>query len=280
METDSSGDAPRRPRLRAAGSPLRRAGGAVAALAAVALLAGCGTASSSGSSTNGAASTNTTSGFNPALVPAGGSAPGKNFKQGGATTGTTAGSKKGTSKSASQGSSSTSGTGGSSSAPAPAPAPAPAQTRTVTVSHTSTVTHTVTRTKYVHVRPSVPAGASLPSTAKPLAVSHFDAEGGHIGCRISGGVARCDVAGRYWRAPRKPSSCHAAWAPGLFVGPKGSAGFVCARSSVLDPTGTYIRAGFDDKVGNVTCQVRHFGVTCYEPDGRGFTISRAGYLTF
>lgn len=262
---------------------MRSAAGAVAVMAAAALLAGCGTASSSGSSTNGAASTNTTSGFNPALVPAGGSAPGKNFKSGAASAGTKGSAKKGSSKPGSQGSSSsssTAGAGGSASAPAPTPAPAPTQTRTVTVSHTSTVTHTVTKTRYVHVRPNVPAGASLPSTARALAVSHFDAAGGHIGCRISGGVARCDVAGRYWRAPRKPSSCHAAWAPGLFVGPKGSAGFVCARSSVLDPTGTYIRSGFDDKVGNVTCQVRHFGVTCYQPDGRGFTLSRAGYITF
>jgi hypothetical protein len=64
------------------------------------------------------------------------------------------------------------------------------------------------------------------------------------------------------------------------IGPSGGAFFVCARNSVLDPTGTYIRAGHDDKVGSVTCQVRTFGVTCFEADGRGFFIGRTGYTRF
>jgi hypothetical protein len=66
----------------------------------------------------------------------------------------------------------------------------------------------------------------------------------------------------------------------MMIGSSGSASFVCARNSVLDPTGTYIRAGYDDKVGSVTCQVRSFGVTCFESDGHGFFIGRTGYTRF
>jgi hypothetical protein len=119
----------------------------------------------------------------------------------------------------------------------------------------------------------------MPSAHRAASVTRFDAAGGNIGCRISGDTVRCDVAHRVWTPPSKPRSCHAAWGQGLMIG-SGSAFFVCARSSVLDPTGYYIRDGYDDKVGSVTCQVRSFGVTCFESDGRGFFIGRTGYTTF
>ncbi len=215
-------------------------------------------------------------------MPAGGSSPGTAPKA--------AKGKSGKSKSGSKsGSKSTGGThagagsiaAGGGSGSVASPGTSGGGTQTVTVSHTRTVTHTVTHTKYV--RPKVPSGAGLPSRSAALSVSRFDAEGGNVGCRISNGTVRCDVGHRVWSPPHRPASCHSgssAWGQGLMIGSSGSSHFVCARNSVLDPTGTYIRAGHDDKVGSVTCQVRSFGVTCFESDGHGFFIGRTGYTRF
>ena len=285
METDCIGGAPRRPRTPFSRRHVRRFGASLGAVAVAALLAGCGTASSSSSTTatTAGSTTNATGGFDPSLVPAGGSAPGAAAKTGKTKSAKHHGKGHSTKHSApshpSQAAPSGSGGGsssgsGSASGGAPSPAPASGGTHTVTVSHTSTVT--VTR----YVRPNVPAGAGLPSTAAPLSVGHFDTAGGTLACRISGATVRCDVARRDWTAPSKPASCHAAWGQGLMIGGSGSASFVCARNSVLDPTLRYIRPGYDDKVGHVTCQVRRFGVTCFEPDRHGFFISRTGYIRF
>jgi hypothetical protein len=132
----------------------------------------------------------------------------------------------------------------------------------------------------VYVRPNVPVGAHLPSTQAPLTFAAFGSTGGNIGCSISGGVARCDVAHRVWAAPAKPRGCQFDWAQGVEIGPTGSAQFVCAGDSALDPEGVVVPNGRDVKVGGVVCQVRVVGVTCFEPDGHGFALSRTGYSTF
>jgi hypothetical protein len=246
-----------------------------------ALLAGCGTASSSGSSTSTTSTTSTSANaFNPNLVPAAGTSAGASTKpKSKAAAKKTAKGKDSSTKTSKSPSSKSSVFTPPATTPAPTPAPTPSSpgaTQTVTVSHTSTVT----LTKYVHIRPNVPVGAGLPSSHKAASLSSFDAAGGNIGCRIQGGIARCDIAHRVWKPPHKPSSCHAAWAQGLMIGSSGSTSFVCGRTSVLDPTGYYIRPGYDDKVGSVTCQVRSFGVTCFQSDGHGFFVGRTGYTTF
>jgi hypothetical protein len=245
----------------------------VAVIAAAALVAGCGTASTGGSGT--ASTTATTGGageFNPNLVPGAGSAPGKTFAK---TT------KSATKTAVKKSGHKSSGTKVASAGTVIGPS-APAATRTVTQTHTITVSHTVTRTvvRTRYVRPHVPAGAGLPSTKQALSVSHFDADHGNVGCAISGGTVRCDVGRRVWSAGRRPKSCHSAWGQGIYVASSGGAHFVCAGNSVLDPTGYYIHDGYDDKVGSVTCQVRSFGVTCFESSGAGFFIGRTGYRMF
>lgn len=292
METDSLGVAPQRSPRRLFGKKLRRWGTFGAAIITAAVVAGCGTASSSGSSTGSQTTPTSTSAdaFNPNLVPASGSSPGASSKAKSQATKKTAQSKSSLKKPSRPSSSKSSLFTPSTPKPAPTPTPTPSPsptpapsggsgsggTQTVTVSHTSTVTVT----KYIHVSPKVPAGAGLPSAHRAASVSRFDAARGNIGCRIQGGTARCDIAHRVWAPPHKPSSCHAAWAQGLMIPSSGPTLFVCGRSSVLDPTGYYIRPGYDDKVGSVTCQVRSFGVTCFQADGHGFFVGRTGYTTF
>jgi hypothetical protein len=278
METDCPSRAPRRLLARSGRPNGGRLAAAIAVIATAGLLAGCGTASS-GSGTGTGTGTTSTNGFNPSLVPAGGSSPGTPPKAGKKKSAQKAGAKSGGKRS---GGHSGSGSGGSGSGGggtvgnSTRPAAPVVQTRTVTVSHTQTVTRTVTKV----VPPNVPAGAGLPSRAAALSLSSFVVTGGNIGCRISDGGVRCDIGHKVWHPPAKPRSCHAAWAPGLMLGPTGGASFVCARDSVLNPIATRIRPGYDDKVGSVTCQVRSFGVTCFESDGRGFFISRTGYTRF
>ncbi len=277
METELASDAPSRPRCGSRLSP-RRAAASLAVLATAALLAGCGTASSTTTSAKASATTTSTTGgqFNQSLVPTGGSSPGTNSKS---SAKKKKSSTKTSSKSDSSSSSSSSSSGGT-TAPTTTSSSGSASTSADSPAPTVTVTNTLTRTVTDYVRPDVPAGAGLPSRAPALSFSSFATAHGNIGCRIRGGTVRCDVGVRVWTPPSKPASCHAAWGQGLYLGASGRAQFVCARSSVLDPTGDYIRAGYDDKVGSVTCQVRSFGVTCFESDGQGFFISRTGYTIF
>lgn len=151
---------------------------------------------------------------------------------------------------------------------------------TVTVTRTVTVTHNHTIIRTVVERPNVPPGAHVPSASAPSGFSRFGALGGDVGCQISGGVARCDISARTWSPPPRPSSCHLAWGQGMAVGPSGTGHFVCAGDSVLDPTGPQVPVGDDDRVGSITCQVRSFGVTCFDAAGDGFMIGRSGFYTF
>jgi hypothetical protein len=132
----------------------------------------------------------------------------------------------------------------------------------------------------VFVRPHVPAGAHLPSQQAPLTLDAFSTTGSNIGCSLQGGFARCDVAHRVWTPPAKPRNCQLDWAQGIEIGRSGPAQFVCAGDSVLDPEGQTVPNGRDVEVGQAICQVRMIGVTCFEPDGHGFSVSRTGYATF
>lgn len=254
---------------------LRRAGAVSAAIAAAAIVAGCGASSGSPSAAGSGAAAGPQ--FNPQLVPAGGSSPGRKFasqtikKK---ATKTKKAKKAVTHHASSPKPAASSSSTGSTSNSSSSPSGSGGGTRTVTITHTITIT----RTRYI--TPHVPAGAGMPSSHVALALTHFDADHGNIGCEISGGTVRCDIGTRVWSPPQKPWSCQKAWGQGIFVGPSGSPQFVCSGDSVLDPTGSYILPGFDDKVGSVTCQVRAFGVTCFQADGRGFFIGRTGYTVF
>lgn len=146
-------------------------------------------------------------------------------------------------------------------------------------SHTGGSTKTVTITDTVTAPVNVPRGAQLPSAVAPLALGAFQAEAGNIGCVLAGGTARCDISKRIWSPPGQPSSCKHKWGQGLEVGPNPTQ-FVCANNSTLDPNGSVVPIGDDDTVGSVTCQVRSFGVTCFDAGGSGFFLARTGYAIF
>ncbi len=125
----------------------------------------------------------------------------------------------------------------------------------------------------------MPSGAHEPAGT----VAHlfdFASSDDNVGCQLNSAGARCDIANRKWSPPAKPGSCQLAWGQGLTVGSSGGAAFVCAGDSVLDPGGQRLQAGVDDVIGSFTCQVRAFGITCFNGQGHGFYVSRTGYYTF
>jgi hypothetical protein len=127
--------------------------------------------------------------------------------------------------------------------------------------------------------PSMPSGAHEPASSVAH-LSDFASSNDNIGCQLSSTGARCDIASRSWSPPTKPGSCQLAWGQGLAIGSSGGASFVCAGDSVLDPAGQRLEAGVDDIIDSLTCQVRTFGITCFNPQNHGFFVSRTGYYTF
>jgi hypothetical protein len=128
--------------------------------------------------------------------------------------------------------------------------------------------------------PSVPGGAHVPSRLPDLSYSRFAVPGYNLGCSLGADWVRCDVARSAWIPPIRPSSCTLDWAQGIELGPSGRSRFVCAGNSMIDPSGPVVPDGRDDRVGEVVCQVRLRWVTCFMPDGHGFSLGRTGYSIF
>jgi hypothetical protein len=148
--------------------------------------------------------------------------------------------------------------------------------KTVVRFKTRTVTKTVTKT----VPPNIPSGAFLPSMHPVLAQKSFTVAGDNIGCTFTGAGVRCVIQQRVWAPPAQPSSCTSVWGNTIGLGGKGTAEFACGGSSSASANAKVVPDGWDDKVGQITCQVRIFGVDCFAPSRHGFMISRTGYVLY
>jgi hypothetical protein len=139
-----------------------------------------------------------------------------------------------------------------------------------------TVIHTVTTT----VPPKVPAAAFLPSRHPVLVQHSFLIAGGNVGCEFLGNAVRCAVQQRVWAPPVPPASCKSTWGDTIALQGGSPGGFVCGGANPIVPDAKVIPAGWDDKVGNLTCEVRNFGVDCFSLSNHGFIISRTGYTLY
>jgi hypothetical protein len=149
-----------------------------------------------------------------------------------------------------------------------------------TVYRTRTKTKTVTKTVVKQVAPNLPVGAFLPSKHPELAQGSFTVGGSNIGCQINGGTVRCAVQNRAWAAPAQPVSCKHSWGNTIQLGGRGMALFPCGGRDPISANAKVIPAGWDDKSGKITCEIRRFGVNCFSTTRRGFTISRTGYSLY
>jgi hypothetical protein len=68
----------------------------------------------------------------------------------------------------------------------------------------------------------------------------------------------------------------------VVLGRSGLPAFTCGAAVTSTPVKAPVIAdGSDDTVGQFTCQVRTFGVDCFdEADGSGLFISRTGYSIY
>jgi hypothetical protein len=138
------------------------------------------------------------------------------------------------------------------------------------------VTHYVTKT----VAPEVPNGAFLPAKHQALAESSFTVAGGNVACTFAAGNVRCDVQQRSWVPPLQPASCSSSWGNALILHGTGAAAFACGGTPGASADARVVPDGWDDTVGKITCQVRSFAVDCFSASGRGFIVSRTGYLIY
>lgn len=115
-----------------------------------------------------------------------------------------------------------------------------------------------------------------------LPLNAFRSPSGNIGCILSGGVARCDIAKRDWTAPR-PADCppQVDAGQGLEVGRSGAAAVVCAGDTALDPGAEVLPYGRAARTGGFTCLSRPAGISCQaDASGRGFFVSTQRYRLF
>ena len=129
------------------------------------------------------------------------------------------------------------------------------------------------------------AGQPEDKIEEPTRVVHlqtFRSPSGNIGCAMFEGGARCDIRDREWSPPPRPASCpdEVDFGQGLSVAHDGSASFVCAGDTALDPTGTPLGYGEVSEVGGTQCISRSEGITCANHAGHGFFISIQGYKLF
>ena len=137
-------------------------------------------------------------------------------------------------------------------------------------------TKTVTKT----VAPDIPSGAFMPSTHPVLSETSFTVSGGNIGCAFGRGGLRCEIQQRVWAPPAQPASCGGSWGNALNLGATGGPTFACGGSSVASANAQVVPDGWDDRVGQITCQVRSFGVDCFSAGRHGFIVSRTGYTLY
>jgi hypothetical protein len=141
-----------------------------------------------------------------------------------------------------------------------------------------TLTRTVTRTSST---PAVTERQPTPTASSASDLRSFRTPSGNVGCVIGSGTARCDIRERSWTPPPRPSSCPLEWGQGLTVGEAGSAAFVCAGDTALDPSSPVLAYGRSSTLGDLTCQSLTAGVRCANArTGHGFTLARERYSLF
>jgi hypothetical protein len=136
-------------------------------------------------------------------------------------------------------------------------------------------------------RPSPPPAASAglgdrdPGPTREVTASYgFVTPSKNIGCFVSAESARCDIAAKTWKAPRKPADCALNWGSGMSVGADGKAVIVCAGDTVLGGSQT-LPYGEAVRVGEFVCSSAETRVRCAnETSGHGFTLSRRTYELF
>ena len=116
---------------------------------------------------------------------------------------------------------------------------------------------------------SGPAGFVSPS--KNIACAYFDYD--------KQNTLRCDIMEATVTA-RRPADCDLEWGKAFEMNAKGGATRLCYGDTVMDPKMPVLADGEVWQRGGFTCTSEQTGVTCFNADRRGFSLSRAKQEVF
>jgi hypothetical protein len=114
-----------------------------------------------------------------------------------------------------------------------------------------------------------PAGFQSPS--KNIACAYFDYD--------KQNSLRCDIAEANVTA-RRPADCDLEWGKAFEMNAKGAAVRICYGDTVMDPKNPVLAYGEVWQRGGFTCTSEQTGITCFNADRRGFSLSRAKQEVF
>ena len=114
-------------------------------------------------------------------------------------------------------------------------------------------------------------GSGFQSPSKNIACMYFEYDGHKS--------LRCDVGDKSWRLS-KPSSCEQEWGNSFEVDAKGPAGPSCTGDTQIGQPLPILPYGEVWQRSGITCKSEEAGVTCFNADRRGFSLSRAKWEVF
>ena len=117
----------------------------------------------------------------------------------------------------------------------------------------------------------------LLGVADAEAATFFRTPSGNIGCVYdgsSGGSLRCDIRSGLVPKPPRPRGCTVDWGDSLSLGRRGRARVTCHGDTVLLPGARVLRYGQTWRRNGFRCVSRTTGLTCRNPAGNGFFLSR------
>ena len=116
--------------------------------------------------------------------------------------------------------------------------------------------------------------AALTATSSAKLVG-FQSPSHNIGCYMSGKGVRCDIKEHSWPTPPKPPTCDVDYGQGVAVDRHGTADYVCAGDTALDPSNPVLGSGEKKKTGRFKCKSTQIGMQCLNKrNGHGFLLSR------
>ena len=116
---------------------------------------------------------------------------------------------------------------------------------------------------------SGPTGFQSPS--KNIACQYFDYD--------KQNTLRCDISAMETK-PRRPADCDLDYGGAFEMNAKGAAARICHGDTVMDNSLPVLGYGEVWQRGGFTCKSEQVGVTCFNTDRRGFSLSRAKQEVF
>ena len=126
------------------------------------------------------------------------------------------------------------------------------------------------------------AAALAVSGSASAGISSFKTPSGNIGCGYDSAppYLRCDIWSGLKPTPPRPSGCDLDWGFSLNIGRSGRARVTCAGDTVLDQRARVLAYGSTWRRGGFSCVSRTSGLTCRNPAGHGFFLSRQSWRRF